>query len=84
MVLQFNEFLYGKGPSAHPTLTEFYKGNLDNDFIFFRIVKLGAIETINIWENPEKYIFFSINSKPYFFTQGYNVRCLGAQYDQEQ
>ena len=84
MVLQFNEFLYCKGPSPHTTLTEIYKNNLDDDFIFSRIVKLGTIETINIRENSEKYIFFSVNSKSYFFTQGYNVRCLGAQYDQEE
>ena len=84
MVLQFNEFLYCKGPSPHTTLTEIYKNNLDDDFIFSSIVKLGTIETINIWENPEKYIFFSINRKPYFLTQGYNVRSLGAQYSQEQ
>ena len=84
MVLQFNEFLYCKGPSPHTTLTEIYKNNLDDDFIFSRIVKLGTIETINIWKYPEKYIFFSINCKPYFLTQGYNVRCLGAQYGQVQ
>ena len=84
MVLQFNEFLYCKGPSPHTTLTEIYKNNLDDDFIFSRIVKLGTIETINIWENSEKYIFFSVNSKSNFFTQGYNIRCLGAQYDQEK
>ena len=84
MVLQFNEFLHSKGPSAHTTLTKIYKDNLDDNFIFSRLVKLGTIETINIWENPEKYIFFSINRKPYFLTQGYNVRRLGAQYGQEQ
>ena len=84
MVLQFDEFLYSKGSSAHTTLTEFYKDNLYDNFIFSRLVKLGTIETINIWENPEKYIFFSINCKPYFLTQGYNVRRLGAQYGQEQ
>ena len=83
MVLQFNEFLHSKGPSAHTTLTEIYKDNLDDDFIFSRIVKLGTIETINIWENSEKYIFFSINCMPYFFTERYNVRRLGAGCAQE-
>ena len=84
MVLQFDEFLHRKGSSAHTTLTKFYKDNLYDNFIFSRLVELGTIETINIWENPEKYIFFSINCKPYFLTQGYNVRRLGAQYGQEQ
>jgi len=80
MVLQFNEFSHRKGPSAHATLTEIHKDNLDDDFIFSRLVKLGAIEPINIWKYSEEYIFFSINCKPYFLTQGYNVRRLGAQY----
>ena len=80
MVLQFDEFLHSMGSSAHTTLTVFYKDNLNDNFIFSRLVKLGTIETINFWENPEKYIFFSINCKPYFLTQGYNVRRLRSQY----
>ena len=79
IVLQFNEFPHCKRPSAHATLTEIYKDNLDDDFIFSRFIKLGTIETVDIREYSEEDIFLSINCKPYFFTKRYNVRCLGAQ-----
>ena len=84
MVLQFNKFPHRKGPSAHATLTEIHKDNLDDDFIFSYIIELGTKEPIHIWENSEENILLSINSKPYFLTKGYNLRCLSTQYGPEK